>query len=549
MDITNSNTISAEESELVKKYDSLFVEKNFPNKLSADEKTDLVQTFGTTDTVDDTMQQSKTTKKVTFRKNFYNNIDKSNYFSKLAFVPSCYSDMNAFIKIHNGISIFNKNKYKQASLLSNSSIQQLDALFILVRSIHFHYDKLTKMCEDSMSNSVHLFKNPPQKLIEIVSDKKFFGLISNYIMNGIDQELTEKKFFMTVGNALEKVFNKYSHLNPSQNEIENEKIKEPIIEYIKNHIEDTQMFFGIVYKTLSSELEKILPIANMIFNLCAKITLSETEKSVLDIFINENKIHVPNFINDPTLLDYYECMNMETSDSEDFWGDDEYEFSNYDHGIYNYSYFAPRKIYQENFSIPKVNEKLSQIGYEVVQGKYFNFHTVEDCFIQHGFAANKKELTMLVYDVLVTERNTSGYTNKYDTMTLSDHFTLISIANDITISYESFVAQIMNTERIPWDFPIEILMRILSRLYNVNIMFYCDKLTSMYIDNASDHNAKVLDIYQHSIDMFYNIIPIGSQFGKLCTIDNMDKPIENEKYEQPKSFTPDVNDISDIIDI
>ncbi|XWV24966.1 putative ORFan [Tupanvirus deep ocean] len=525
------------------------MEKTNSNTLSAEDKADLMQTFGTVDT----LHQPETTKKVTFRKKLYENIDKTNYFSKLAFVPNCATDMNIFMEIHNGISIFSNNKkYKHASLLYRSSDQQLDALFILVRSIHFHYDRLTNLCTEVMSNSIYMFKEPPQNLIDIVSDKKFFGMISRYIIDNIKQNLTEKNFLEKVGCALEKTFSKYPSLNPSQNTIENEKIKEPIIQYLKNHIEDLQIFFGMVYKELSTELGKILPIANLIFDLCSKLSLTETEKSILDKFINENKIHVPDFMNDPCLLDYYEYMDMETLDNDEAsWADDEFQFYNNNFSLYNHPHFGiNHNIYRENHSIQKINEKLLQIGYEVVQGKYFYIHTIEDCFIQHGFAANNKDLATQICGVLVTERDTSGYTNKYDTMTLNDHFTLISIANDITVSYDSFVAQIMKTERIPWDFPVEILMRILSRFYNVNIMFYCDKLTNIYIDNAMDHNAKVLDIYQHSIDMFYNIIPIGSQFSKLGTIENTYSNLpEIQQFNQQTSLEPNVNDISDVVDI
>ena len=175
-------------------------------------------------------------------------------------------------------------------------------------------------------------------------------------------------------------------------------------------------------------------------------------------------------------------------------------------------------------------------------------HTILDCFVECGFATESHEIAMLIYHIFSTEKNTPSYTNKYDEITLYEHYKLVSFANEFPLTYENFMEKLFASKNIVWECPVEILMRILSRLYNVIITFYSERLTKIVINNCLDNGVKNINIYQYYIDSFFTIIPIVPTNGEK-DVPLLFAPNNDTYYQYQQPISKPINDITDILDI
>jgi hypothetical protein len=451
------------------------------------------------------------------KSSFYKHINESLYFSAMKYKPESVNDMYDFIFLHNGHNFFEKKHIQLACVFSSMKTIQLDAFFILARCMDYFYRKITDDIVIFVGEAFRTLDNLPNELLKITHDEKFLRDFSEDLMEYMRSDITLDKFIYVVVNSLEGMFDTQPYLNPININESDNQLKNNMSKYFLEYAPKLNKFIKTIYDKTISELNKILPIGNIILQLCGKKNIVEGEEKILAEFIKSNIQLVPNFTTDNIILDYYEhIFNLYNIDT-----------SNQQHSSQN--------IKQQ------INSKLITIGYEMYDiQKNLWFHSILDCFVECGFAKDNKEISIAIYHILFTEKNTIGYVNKYEYMSLFDYFVLVSIANDISSSYEKFMKEIGATYRIPFDYPMEIIMRILSRLYNVTIIFYTNKLTCMVIDNCLEINSNNIAIYQYSPDAFYTITPIGSPVNIIEVGIN-----ETNKLGQYKP----INDIADIVEI
>ena len=143
----------------------------------------------------------------------------------------------------------------------------------------------------------------------------------------------------------------------------------------------------------------------------------------------------------------------------------------------------------------------------------------------HGHdLTNMNNLSYLIADAMTTERNTMGFFNKYDEIDLETPYTLLAVNMDKDLmSYDEFVNHLFIKNKLPFYYPVEFILRILSRILNVVIHFCYDDFHKMHIDNTIELNPYDIYIYQTTASSYYII-----ETTKLSELENTKLPPESK---------------------
>jgi len=153
------------------------------------------------------------------------------------------------------------------------------------------------------------------------------------------------------------------------------------------------------------------------------------------------------------------------------------------------------------------------LGLKIVEGKSMYLRNILACFIDHGFFSKESDACEALATILLSEKDTIGYANKYDMLTLYDYYTIIALANDSSTTYEMFIRDVATKKYLPFDHIPEIILRVLGRYLNVIVNLYTFNLNSTVINNALDNDeTQYIMIYQYSPDTYYNIIAVDKEF-------------------------------------
>lgn len=465
--------------------------------------------------------------------NIYINIKSCEYFSKLTIVPHTKDDMQIFIDAHSTHEFFSRDKIAKVFDNYEQTALQLDAIFIFCRTIPHYTEVIREMMVCFMQETSDIFINASDELVNICQKTDFFANLSDFLLEKIDCDYNNVEP-ITCNNIFAEALSLTIFNMPLLT-------KNCILEYLSNN-KIILFKYGLgIHKKLKSLLDEFIPIGNTILDLCSKTDISADEIEILKKFIAEHLFLVPNLNTDKTIVNYYETISY-LLDSTTFQPTFQQSYG------YN-SMYNPETIKKN------INEKLKSIGYEIVVPNNLSWmHTLLECFVEHEFAEHTKEIATRIANALITNRNTPRYINKYDTVTLQDYFTMICIANEISTSYDSFIISFLEN-KTTYDFPAEILMRILSRVYDVDITFYTNNLVPVAIYNAINYNAKLVTIYQYSMDYFFNVVPIGSNFvpiaeplAEFIDQNKMDQ-FKNEITCQINPTSQSINNTKDIVDV
>ncbi len=526
----------------------------------------------------------------------YANISRTQFMSKLSLIPRNSYEMLQFLSEHKGYNLLASTDVKKMLRFYNATELQLDGLFILIKYLNQSYNYLSVSLETIFVETFDFFNPVDKKINEymtIVKRPDFLHSLSKKIVQSIsDNQVDQKKFMNSIKDSLCVLSD--SEYKKSSDKKMFETWQENFINFLKENISEVEKFFTQVYEKFIIDAERILNVVQRIAILCGKEVNTCQEIEILDNFITDNS-HLAsktdrgtlkyyesvrdireNLMYDPSDIDGIESFenmfgdifdttthyNQNTENNYDTC-DTKNNYDTYDTyddcGIYcddvvlNFRYQNDNSMgwnQNKNFyehKLERINNTLLAIGYKLAVSD-INLrwaHMIEDCFVEQGLASDTKEIALLIYHIMQVEKDTMGYANKYDSLSLYEYFKLVSIANSCDHSYEHHMSLILKNNIIPFEYPVEILMRILSRLYDVNIVFYSDKLIDLYIDNSLSNNPKIINIFQASNDSFYNIIPIGTDFNKIC--DNLSYKYSAENYNIDRSYI--MNDNSDISDI
>lgn len=218
-------------------------------------------------------------------------------------------------------------------------------------------------------------------------------------------------------------------------------------------------------------------------------------------------------------------------------------------------YFESKYNYENNMTrmTTIANHKLAGINYEIVPNTK-SFHSILDCLLQHQLSESSEVLVGFLFNTMLEERFTVGYTDKYNTITVDEHFFMICLANDIKLSYDDFLDYMGKYNKLPYDYPIEIILRIVSRMFNIRIILFTQQLIKLDINNSINETG-IVEIYQYSHETCFNIVSKGTTFtpiGNKTIVQN----ISQNHFQNSLPFAlgtgyleETVNDINDIIEI
>jgi len=478
----------------------------------------------------------------------YTNINGSAYFSRMKYVPINPCDMAEFIYLHNDNIFFEYTDIAAARKFKNMSVLQLDTLFILLRHVSHFYKNLTNVVAIHIAEKINIFTEAPTELVNIFNKLNFFRDFSSCILKKNKYGTSMDDFIGIVGDYLEKIIRihiKYNNDAKQNTQVAGSTLNE-IREYLTLNIKKLEEFIKALYEIIYLEISKVLPNNTKILKLCSKNILEDNDKICLVMFIQEYIHLVPDYDNDVILKEYYEFIK-DIRSREDDW---ENNSINAGDAMFNNYWYNNPNVFQHNNSTSKIfqhnlenetksiNEKLLKIRYQLADDKIqFWTHSIANCFVEKGLEKNTQEIARVVCQTMINEKDTVGYTNKYDDMTLFDNYVLVTMANDINLSYDSALEQLIQLSMIPFDYPIEILLRILSRIYCVDIIFYSSNLVPLFINNSLGEQ-NIIAIYQYNLDSFYNIISIDQQ-----PLDHFYNTQTNTSIQQSS------NNINDIVEI
>ena len=478
----------------------------------------------------------------------YSNMVNTKYFSLMKYHPATASDMLDFTSMFIGLNFFDGKKIDRICNFYDATALQLDSFFVVLRSTGNDYNIMENNITKVATETFGVFNNFPPNIHNFFIKNDFFAVFTSYILGEMDYETNCHNFCKIVFKSFVAETNYFQCMNNSKdtNQLRLEKkqcqlIRERLMNFFQTNIDDTQIYINILHQEINAEINKLTSIGNNILDLCSKQILTDNDQGILESFLKENNKYVPDFESDEILIGYYQ-----------FVIDNENAAVTINPTTTNPT--TNPTIHTINNTITTANSKLATFGYEIVYNNCGWIHTLQDCFVEHGFAVDSTSVAKIVYYVLMTERDTPGYLNKYDDMTTYDRFTLVSIANDSEISYDTFVYKIEQLGKIPYEFPVEILLQLLSRYYDINIFLFTEGQI-ININNVLDNkNPKHINVYRYSYDSYYNVIPIGSQFTKAC---ENKKPVPlinlginpNMNYLAQQVDNVVVNDMNDIVEI
>jgi len=119
-------------------------------------------------------------------------------------------------------------------------------------------------------------------------------------------------------------------------------------------------------------------------------------------------------------------------------------------------------------------------------------------FVLHNFIQNVSDLIVLITEMMESCKNDPGVFDKHSDVDLETSFALITTSNNIDITYDLFLSQIKNKSFIECAYPIEFILRLISRILNVSIILYYfnTDMVSINIDN------EIYPMYDKSVIIF-----------------------------------------------
>lgn len=490
----------------------------------------------------------------------YINIKKSYFFGKMKYLPKKSQHMDCFIMFHDGMILIPTTEIEDVTSHYTMSALQLDALFVFCACVHYHDLTNQILIKHSIKKHLEIFKDIPPQVLMIVSSDLFINRLTMMISDELFDDTNNQFIHRLTKNITSIIFiTNLTDVNSLKtqlggkiiNAIESgSNIYETITaleKYLLYNTTTVKKYFELVYHDITQENNKFISTVKNILPLCSKLDLSIDETKELEQFVELNKSLEE--CNNSVLEDFYDYMD-DMTDSK--WLDNYH----YDAGSYRPNDFQTNgSIFYNNYSSymndPKelANKNLEKISMKV-GGCTIDKCTrnVLYCFIEHGFFQTEKDACDLLLTIFSTERDTLGYVNKYDTLSLYDYYTMVAMANDIYLTYEMFMNKLFTYRYLPIDYLPEIIMRVLGRYLNVVVQLYTYNLTPTVIDNAFDNSqTQYMTIYQYSPDIYYNLIPISQEnftpIGKLV--------IPEELMQLNILISPDEysNDTTDIVTV
>ena len=176
-----------------------------------------------------------------------------------------------------------------------------------------------------------------------------------------------------------------------------------------------------------------------------------------------------------------------------------------------------------------INNKFKNYGLEIyIRGELKQNHDIFDCLVEYGIYDSRNTAAVILSGIIQQFRDVPYFMDNNNDTSVFGMYDLIAIANDSTMSFEIFLAHLRSNNKLTADFLVEFILRIVSRVYNVNIMLFAvDVSTQILIDNTIEENPRMLNLYHYGMGYQFLLMPIGGKF-KFYDLDDKRKQIETK---------------------
>ncbi|XWV24967.1 putative ORFan [Tupanvirus deep ocean] len=171
--------------------------------------------------------------------------------------------------------------------------------------------------------------------------------------------------------------------------------------------------------------------------------------------------------------------------------------------------------------------KIDKMGYKLYPEKGLN--NILTPFVMHNFVKSTQDLVKLIVSFMETSKNDPGTFNKYDAIDLESAFMLVAMSNEINKTYNEFLTTMKEKYILPGEYPIEFILRLVSRIFNVVIHFYDENIIFTEFDNTlyQMHNQPIT-IFQLSLMDYYMLLPKEEEFIPICNNDHNKNNNQNQ---------------------
>ena len=202
---------------------------------------------------------------------------------------------------------------------------------------------------------------------------------------------------------------------------------------------------------------------------------------------------------------------------------------------WNNGWNSTQTNYRSKMDIDNANTKLKSLGLEILKSDRFELKSsILLPFVTHHFSSDTREIIELILLTLRFEKSTPGIINQFDTEDLESTYNLFSLVSDKPMKYDEFCEYLDRMKDLPYDYPVEIILRLLSRIFNVRIDFYQTNGELLHIDNTLNCTFDdTVKIYQVNELSFYTAKPIDIDFVPIVQTDDAVAPVKTAEVTVP----------------
>lgn len=168
--------------------------------------------------------------------------------------------------------------------------------------------------------------------------------------------------------------------------------------------------------------------------------------------------------------------------------------------------------------LDKINNTIYHVGYQLYQNnKEDEPMSILQPFVDHNLVANKNDIVILILAIFTNYKKIPYIIDKNNANTLEDYY-ILSMADDNLpyVSYENFCKHIMKTNTLPNNSPEEMILRLLSRVFNCRLEILNPDLSITEIDNTLNHCDNAITIYKYDNNAYYTIQNLDMPFSPVA---------------------------------
>ncbi|XWV24968.1 putative ORFan [Tupanvirus deep ocean] len=169
----------------------------------------------------------------------------------------------------------------------------------------------------------------------------------------------------------------------------------------------------------------------------------------------------------------------------------------------------------KKYNTSEMNNILKDIGYQIHESKepVPTSMTIFQPFIDHNFAKSADDLFEMLLKVLKNYGQENNIIDQHNKITLENYYALsMAILGTQMNSYDEFCDHLTNTQNFPENFPIDIVFRLLSRIFCVRIELFREDLCMLEFDNTIGESLDDPVIIFKKNNIYYTLCMVDCPF-------------------------------------